>query len=858
MAPKNYRFHSLRFYNVTQMLAHQQRRYRSVFDESELGFLYCELTLYNKSFDEADWPFKCEFRIYDQAWNRHVATIPYEGTVAKGDNLVRIWGRRGAEALGSHWRAGQFRWEAWADGAQLGSAIVYVVNGGRVDSDKNPYLEPVSLRLYEAGKGDVNTSPARVLSQFDAAKTRYVNFEFVAANRRKGERWPLEMFFNYFFDTGELFGVAEVLRIIEPAEDEIVIRTGWGWEAPGAWPADRFRLEAVFMDHLVGSVPFQMGSAEVDADPSANPFPAASAAARPTPVPAQPESLEDILRPLDEMVGLADFKERVRALARYQDFVRRRKKLGISADPPPNLHAVFKGNPGTGKTTVAQRLGDIYRKLGLLTKGHVVTVDRSHIIGKYIGWTAPQTRDAITRARGGVLLVDEAYALFRSGDEDGKDFGREAIEILMQEMSDGPGDLAVICAGYPAEMSTFLASNPGFASRFGMIHDFPDFQPSELCEIAARTARARRLTLDEAARAYLMERFVRAYRGRSPSFGNARYVHDVLRAATQNLAARMWGRPDDAPGEAELSTIRVEDLRPALEGRIASVVDDGLLEACRAELSALVGLDQIKREVEELIVLARAYREDGKDASALLKHAVLTGNPGTGKTTVARILGRTYKALGLLERGHLVECDRSDLVARYTGHTAFRTARVLDEAMGGILFIDEAYALARDAGDRGFGAEAIETLIKRMEDSRGRFAVLVAGYTELMEGFLDVNPGLRSRFERVFHFPDYTAAELLQIALGLVGAAGLQVDAGGRQALEGQCAALRSRANAWFGNARDARKLVEAARWHQELRLARMPHASRTPEARRTLLAEDIGAAVLPEPGKTPGSGAYL
>jgi len=268
------------------------------------------------------------------------------------------------------------------------------------------------------------------------------------------------------------------------------------------------------------------------------------------------------------------------------------------------------------------------------------------------------------------------------------------------------------------------------------------------------------------------------------------------------------------------------------------------LAEVRAELDALIGLHAVKEQVETLGALLRIQlerRNRGLSDLSSTHHLVFLGNPGTGKTTVARLVAEMYGAIGLLDRGHLVEVDRSDLVGQFVGHTAIKTNRAIRRALGGVLFIDEAYSLAQD-GPRGvdFGNEAIEVLVKRMEDHRDRLVVIVAGYPDLMHRFLDSNPGLRSRFSREIDFADYSTSELVAIfrkmaidadyAVGDVDVQLAQIFAASGQ-------------RQGFGNARSARTLFELAVSRHALRLGGDDIAELDHDTLTTLSAADITSA---------------
>ena len=265
------------------------------------------------------------------------------------------------------------------------------------------------------------------------------------------------------------------------------------------------------------------------------------------------------------------------------------------------------------------------------------------------------------------------------------------------------------------------------------------------------------------------------------------------------------------------------------------------LEELLAELDGLCGLEQVKQDVKSLINLVKVRRlreEAGLPVPPMSLHLVFLGNPGTGKTTVARLLARLYHAIGVLPKGQLVEVDRSGLVAGFVGQTALKTQEVIQKAIGGVLFIDEAYALVNQDNGNDFGREVIEVLLKNMEDHRKDLVVIVAGYSQLMEKFIHSNPGLESRFNKYFYFEDYDGAQLFTILQSMCVKNGYVLTPEGEALARRELMALYEDRDENFGNARDVRNLFEQAVARQSDRVARLEAPTR--EQLMELRVEDL------------------
>lgn len=491
------------------------------------------------------------------------------------------------------------------------------------------------------------------------------------------------------------------------------------------------------------------------------------------------KSYEEAIRAFDDLTGLASVKE---VFAELQYMI---QESGTSAVPA--LHMAFVGNPGTGKTTVAQMTADLLYSMGVIRTDKVISVPALNLIGEYVGSTSKITHSYCKKAYDGILFIDEAYLLTPSGNKNGNDqFRQECIGTLIQEMENNRDRLIVIFAGYPKEMDDFLHnSNAGFASRLYKVVTFEDYSDNELMEIFENLCKKEKFSLSmEAKEKVRLKLTTQRY---SRDFGNARTVRNVF------IDARKKYREENGAGGDHI--IQAEHI--ALETELRDY------QTVSAELNSMIGLANAKAEIQRAVATCRFSLENKLDIT-ISRHMLFLGNAGTGKSTVANLFCQMLFSIGAAKSPNCVSIAAGDLIGRSNPIEALN--EYCTKAFGGVLFIDEAYELR---------SYCIPVLLDLMETQRDNITIILAGYDQEMNLFLSQNQGLKSRFPVTVHFDDYSVSELTEIFISLCEKYKFAVTDAAKEKFVDIIEQQRTLPN--FGNARTVRNIFEQSyRKHAE------------------------------------------
>ncbi len=526
---------------------------------------------------------------------------------------------------------------------------------------------------------------------------------------------------------------------------------------------------------------------------------------------------------LNQLIGLSIVKKQIESIIASDVIEKERKKRKGKNYQTGSMHMVFCGNPGSAKTTVAKLFGGIAKERNILKSGAFAECGGMDLDG--IG-CVHKIREAFLAAKGGVLFIDEAYSLKSD----------VAVTTLIQEMENHRDDVIVILAGYDQRMRQFMEINEGLKSRIPYWVEFPDYTTDELTEILIQMTYERGFEMTAAAvkKASCIFEKVRI----TENFGNGRYVRNLLERAIKSQAARLISKKPDVSDmqNGELFLITEEDIEMLDEG----LKDERQPGTAKRELGQMIGLSSVKKVISKAIANCsynKICSENGIAKNKASLHMVFTGNPGTAKTTVARLFAEILKDEKVLATGKFVEAGRADLVGDHVGATAPLVRKKFKEAQGGVLFIDEAYSLC-DSYENGFGDEAINTLVQEMENHREDVIVVFAGYPEPMKEFLDRNPGMLSRIAFQIEFEDYSMEELCDITRLMISQNNMTITAAAMKKLKHNYSEARK--NSDYGNGRYVRKILEETKMNLAERIMHLNKSDLSAEMLTTIQEEDI------------------
>lgn len=511
---------------------------------------------------------------------------------------------------------------------------------------------------------------------------------------------------------------------------------------------------------------------------------------------SEPEDLSarEVLGRLNEMPGWNNLKRRMEGIISLHGVAEIRDALGLKKNLP-TMHTILIGNPGTGKSCCVKYLAEIYHALGMLPENSIRLTNLAKVSNSTI-------TSEIHYAIGGVLVFENAHELYHSENKP-IDNEQQIVRSLIDELNDPAkqSNWMLVLTGEPQGMESLLAAYPELREHFQEPVYMEDFKPEELYRIVDRCCDERDVHLAPQAKKKLEMFLLHKYNQRGPNFENARFVQRLF---DEKIIPAMYKRIADSedPEIADDLGLVVAESIPSINGSSG----DGM-----AELDDLIGLARIKTRVKDYlnaVRLASRRMELGLPTSMPRLHMAFLGNPGTGKTTVAEIIGKVFAEWGILSGGRVIRTEKSQMVGQYIGETEYKMNNLLARARGNILFIDEAYQLA-EGGESDFGRIVMNSLLTELGKNNLDMVVILAGYTAPMKKLLESNEGIESRFPNVFNFEDYTTDELLEIGKLMIHRQGFNLTEGAELNMQAIIRAESEKPSPRFGNGRFVSNLLQ-------------------------------------------------
>jgi len=706
--------------------------------------------------------------------------------------------------------------------------------------EKNPngmqLIESKSIRMFNLQES-INSEKKTYLLQFDESITTYIAAEIIIKNPffKTDDRLLRGLTIWYFED--EEIGRNDFNLKLKKDWELVEFVQSWGTPIPGFWKCGEVKIEIFLENQQIIRYNFQIGNQEIinfvdNNEQSKNPSNKQNT--------QQPKKLEQFQRTnsdnnsiknlfeeFDNLVGLQNLKQSLKDFISYLEFVKERKAQGIETNENISANCIFLGNPGTGKTTVARILGRFFKAIGILENGHVVEVDRTSLIGEYIGETAQKTEKVINQALGGILFIDEAYSLKR--DKSSQDFGQEAIDIIIKRIEDYKDKFFVIAAGYPEPMENFINSNPGLKSRFTHHFYFDDYNSNELAEIFRIFSEKEKYTLNEKAEKFLIEILDSLIDNTDGSFGNARFIRNLFSESKIELSKRYHSLDDEEKNFTNLNTILVNDIQSAwqnIHNRNNSIVKSNeKLDRYVNEINNLVALDNVKITFNKIISSIKVDKlKSERSISSIHKiyNSIFIAEPGSGTSTVARLFAKSLFASNKLSKGQLVEIDSSTFYGLSKIDAYLGIDELFKQLKGNVVLVNDVTTSLQC--DKNFSDSLLQYFLKKLYLTGDDVVAILAGTKSEINFLVENFPVLESQFPNIFEFEPYTNRQLLEIALSICQKKNYQLDEGAWQQLLELIDEMRKEQNRNFYNARSIKELLNRAISIQEDRILSMPN----------------------------------
>lgn len=694
----------------------------------------------------------------------------------------------------------------------------------------------IQTRVFDL-QDNINTGKRTYLKTFEKDITNYVAVEVLILNPYFEKRSLYCSGHTIWYIEDEEVGRNNFNLEVKSDWDIVELVQSWGTPLPGFWKTGKCKVEVFLENKLVCTQLFSVGniqiidfqnSSELKFEPNKDSLPIESKnALQIKQMLDDKNSLDSVIQELNNFVGLKTLKNSLLDFITYLNFIQERNKQGIETNENISAHCIFLGNPGTGKTSIARLLGKYFKSIGLLEHGHVIEVDRSALVGEYIGETAQKTEKVINQALGGILFIDEAYSLKRVNG--GNDFGQEAIDIILKRMEDAQGKFFVIAAGYPDTMQNFLESNPGLKSRFTHLFKFDNYSPEELTEIFKLFAMKEKFIVTPEAEKSLTDKLKSFCDNVDETFGNARFVRNLFNETKVQLGKRYQTLEYDERTFSTLSTIEKEDILSAYNNYLrhseGKVFSEANLDKYLKELNNLIGLDDVKYMFNKLLAsikVDKLKKERSIAAAPKNLNSIFISEQGAGTTTVARLLGKIFKELSLLENGQLVEIDSSAFYGLSKIDAFLMLDKIFQDSVGKIILINDSILTLQANSD--FSDSLLQYFLKKLYLYKDKLAAILTGTSDEIEELIANVPVIENQFPNIFNFRHYSTRQLLEIALNICQKKNYQLEEGAWQQMLEVLTELRKDRNRNFYNARTVKEILNKAIANQEERILSIPH----------------------------------